>query len=320
MTPVAVSVADACNLEKGSRGRSLIVISCWTMSIFPSISWWNGTLYGPVFTMFLPEGPMRDLATHEMWFRVMAPWLVFGVVFAIALYLLLKPEKQLDVTKGQMAEMFDELGAFTKQEKGCLFVLIFMVVCLILQNFLPFSSNQAMLASFALLLILGVLSIKDISTSVNWDAIFFTGMILGFAQIFEVSGLMTWVAPFLASFLKPIAFSPLVFVTVLFALCILIRFVDVSQGWISTAIFALMTPMLFVEHGIHPLIPIFVFVCASNLFFFRYAQPWIVQIESITGDNGWNPKHLSQASVLYVCLAGVMLVISRFYWGLVGVI
>jgi len=320
MTPVAVSVADACRLEKGCRGRSLIVISCWALSIYPSIAWINGSLFGPAFTAFLPQGMMRDLVTPEIWFRVMAPWLLFAVVFVVVLYFLLKPEKELSITKSQLSEMYEELGPPGKEEKGCIATLVFLIVALIAQNFLPFSTNQALLAALVLLLILGVLSRKDISTGANWDVIMFMGAIMSFPQIFEVSGLTAWLSPFLSSLLSPIAWNPLVFVLGLFGLCVLLRFVDVAQGWITAAILGLATPFLLSDHGIHPMIMIMVFVSASNVFFFRYAQPWIVQVESVCGDGGWNPRHLKSASVLYVVLAAAMLVFCRFYWELIGVL
>jgi len=320
LTPIAVSVADACCLEKGSRGRSLIVISCWTLSIFPSVAWMNGSLFGPAFSSFLPEGLMRDMATPEMWFRVMAPWLLFSVVFVIALYFLLKPEKELTITKAQVREMYDELGPIGKKEKGCLVSLVFMLVCLIMQAFLPITANQVLLASLVLMLILGVLSDRDISAGGNWDVIVFFGVLLGFTNIFNVSGLTDWLTPFLSTLIESIAFSPLVFVLALFGICVLARFFDAAQGWIIASIFSLATPMLYSEYGIHPLIPVMVFVSASNVFFFRYAQPWIATVESVCGDGGWNPRHLRSASILYVCLAAVMLVFSRFYWELVGVL
>ena len=319
LTPIAVSVADACLLEKGGRGRSLIVISCWAFCIFPSIAWQNGSLFGPAFTSFLPEGPMRDMATAEMWFIVMAPWLLFSVIFVVALYFLLKPETKLAITKTQIKGMYDELGPIGKKELGCLVTLVFMLVCLVLQTFLPLTANQALLASLVLLLILGVISGKDISTGINWDVIVFFGVLLGFSNIFSVSGLTAWFTPFLSDLIQAIAISPLVFVLALFAICVLCRFFDAAQGWITASIFSLATPMLYSDHGIHPLVPTMVFVSASNVFFFRYAQPWVVQAESVCGDGGWNPRHLREASILYVCLAAVLLVLSRFYWGAVGV-
>ena len=319
MTPVAVSVADACRLERGSRGRSLIVISVWTLSLFPAIAWMNGSLFGPVFTEFLPSGPMRSMVTEWEWFTVMAPWLLFGAVFTVALYFLLKPEQKLNITKDQISRMYDELGPMSRDEKGCLAALVFMLICLVLQTFLPFTTNMVLLASLILLLLLGVISAKEISTGINWDTVIFFGMILGFTRIFEVSGITAWLSPYLASVMEPIAFSPLVFVLALYGICVLIRFLDVSQGWISSAILALATPALYTEFGIHPLVPIMVFICASNLFFFRYQQPWIIQVESVCGKDGWNPRHLAYASVMYAILAAVFLVFCLFYWQLVGV-
>lgn len=319
LTPIAVSIADACRLEKGSRGRSIIVISCWTMSIFPSIAWKNGSLFGPVFTNFLPEGPMRDMVTQETWFIVMAPWILFSIVFVIALYFLLKPGEKLYVSKEAVCKMYEELGPISKREKGCLFSIVFMFICFILQLFLPITVNQILLVTFALLLLLGVLSIKDIS-SASWDVIMFFGIMLSFTNIFNMSGLTAWLTPPLAGLMQTIAISPLFFVLALFFICVVLRFVDVAQAWIIAPILSIATPVLFYEHGFHPLVSTSVFVTASCLFFFRYHQAWIVQVESVCGDSGWNPKHLKSASILFVCLAVLFLVFNRFYWGLVGIL
>jgi len=319
-TPIAVSVADACRLEKDSRGRSLIIISAWLLSIFPAIAWINGSLFGPVFSAFLPEGAMREMATPDMWFRVMAPWLLFAVVFVVALYFVLKPERPLTITKEQVSQMYKELGPITKAEKCCLVVFVLLFVGLVLQLFLPFTTNQAILAAFVLLLLMGVFKAGDISSAVGWDTIMFFGVILSFVHIFYASGITAWLTPSLTLLMRPIAVNPLVFVLALYVICLLIRFVDVSQGWISSAILAMATPMLLVDFGIHPLIPIMVFICASNLFFFKYHQPWIDQVESVCGQNAWNPRHLSAASILYAGLAGVFLVFCYFYWGAVGVL
>jgi len=319
LTPIAVSVADACCLEKGSRGRSIIVIACWTMSIFPSLAWKNGSLFGPVFTAFLPEGAMRDMATQEAWFLVMAPWLLFSIVFVAALYFLLKPKEKLNISKETVCKMYDDLGPITKKEKGCLFSISFMFICLVLQLFLPITTNQILLITFSFLLLLGVLSPKDIS-SANWDVVMFFGIMLSFTNIFNVSGLTAWLTPYLAGVMQAIAITPLFFILALFVICIILRFVDVAQAWILAPILSLATPILFYEHGLHPLISTSVFVTASCLFFFRYQQAWIVQVEAVCGDGGWNPKHLKSASVLFVCLAVLLLVFNRYYWGLVGIL
>jgi di/tricarboxylate transporter len=321
LTPIAVSVADVCMLEKQSKGRSLIILSAWTVSLFPGLAWLNGSLYGPVFTSFLPEGAMRGMATEDVWLRALgAPWILFSVLLLAGLYIALRPERELSMTRAQTKKMYKDLGPASKAEKGCLASFILMVTGLVLQTFLPITTNQVLFAAFIAMLLLNVLSLKDISSGINWDIVVFFGVIMGFSHVFNVSGITVWLSPILTSLLAPIAFSPIVFVLALYVLCLLLRFLDVTQGWTIAAILTMATPMLFYDYGLHPLISIMVFLCAANLFFFNYHQPWLGQIESVCGDSGWNPRHLRAASLLYACLAPVILVISRFYWGLIGII
>jgi len=321
LAPIAAGVADACRLERNSKGRSLILISAWSVAVFPGIAWLNGSLYGPVFTSYLPVGLMRDMATEQMWFVVIGvPWILLSIVFLAVLYIVLKPECKLTVTKAQLESMYDELGPLSKKEKGCLAAFVFFIICLLLQTFLPITISQALFAAFILLLLLNVLSVKDISTGIGWDIVLFFGIALSISQIFEASGITGWLSPILTSMLAPVAFSPLVFVLALYGICIVLRFFDVAQGWISSAILAVATPMLFTDFGLHPLISLMAFLCAANLFFFRYHQPWIGQVEAVCGDKGWNPRHLKAASILYAVLAGAILVFCRFYWGIVGIL
>ena len=321
LTPIAISVADARLLEKQSKGRSLIVISAWVVSIFPGIAWLNGSLFGPVFTSYLPAGPMREMATDQMWLRAMgAPWMLLSIAFLAVLYLVLKPEQELVVSKEQLRQMYDDLGPLQKKERGCLIALVFMLICLVLQTFLPITTNQSLLAALILMLFLGVLTIKDVSHGISWDTVAFFGMTLSFSRIFEVTGITEWLSPILSSLLEPIAFSPLVFVLALFGICLLLRFLDIAQGWILAAVLALSTPMLYSEFGLNPMVSVMVYLCAGNLFLFRYHQPWVGQVEAVCGDGGWNPRHLTTAALIYVGLAILMLIFCRFYWPLVGIL
>lgn len=320
LTPIAVSVADACCLEKHSKGRSLIIIAAFSVCIFPGLAWLNGSLFGPVFTSFLPVGLMQEMATESMWTMVIGvPSLVLSILFLIMLYFMLKPEQKLTVTKETISQMYKDLGGITRDEKVSLIIFVFLLVGLALQNFLPYNTNQLLLVVFALLLFFNVFSAKEISTGINWDIVAFFGTAIGLGHIFEVSGITAWLSPILASLITPIAGSLMVFTLVLYVIAVVLRFVDVAQGWVSTAIFAMATPMLFADFGIHPLILLMVFITASNLFIFRYHQPWVGLIESVCGDGGWDSKHLFKVSLGYVVLGAVILFLCVFYWQLIGV-
>ena len=317
LTPIAAVVADACGLEKASRGRSLIILTAWTVSIFPGIAWYNGSLYGIVFATFLPESVA---VTESMWLLAMAPWIPMSLAYLALLYFLLKPAEPLNISKEQLRQMYNDLGTPQLTEKKCLLAFSFLILALTLSAFIPISINQILFATFIILLISGVLDVKDISQGINWDIIAFFGVILGFNHIFNTAGISQWLAPILAELMRPIAFSPFVFVIALYVICVLIRLADAAQGFISSSIMALATPMLFQDFGIHPLVVMTVFICAANLFLFRYHQPWIGQVESALGDNGWNPKHLTKAAIAYAVFAAVFLLVCVFYWMLVGIL
>ena len=320
LTPIALNVADACRLPKHSKGRSLIVISAYGVSIFPGIAWLNGSLFGPVFTAYLPFGAMRDMATEHAWLRMMGlPWLLLSALFLAALYLVLKPEEKLSVTKAQLSDMYRALGPTSRDEKVCAVVFALLLLGLALQNLLPINTNQVLYASLGILIFCGVFSAKDISNGVSWDIVIFFGILLGFSRIFEVSGITAWLSPILSSLLLPIAGSPMLFLLALYGICVLLRFLDVAQGWLIAAILSMATPALYADHGIHPLICVMVFICASNVFFVRYHQPWLGQVEAVCGEDGWDSIHVRTASFVYALLAAAILIFCRFYWQIIGV-
>jgi di/tricarboxylate transporter len=320
LTPIALSVADACCLPEKSKGRSLIIISAYGVSIFPGIAWLNGSLFGPVFTSYLPSGLMREMATEQAWLQIMGlPWMLLSVLFLAVIYFVLKPDEKLSVTKTQLSDMYRKLGTVSRDEKVCAAVFVLLLVGLALQSVLPITTNQVLFVSLGILLFCGVFSVKDISTGVSWDIVVFFGILLSFSRIFEVSGITVWLSPILSSLLIPIAAHPVLFLVSLYGICLLLRFLDVAQGWIIAAILSMATPALYTDFGIHPLFCVMVFICAANLFFFRYHQPWLGQVEAICGDNGWASRHLAAASVVYAIVAVVILVFCRFYWQIIGI-
>lgn len=320
ITPVAVNIADMCGLEKNSIGRSLIVISGWTISIFPGIAWLNGSLYGPVFSSFLPES-MSSMANAEAWFMVMGPpWLLYSTFFFFILYRTLRPEEELVISKEKIGNLYKQLDPFHREEICCLIVFVLMIIGLIGQNIFTYNTSQVIQIAFFLLLFCNVLTIKDISQGVNWDTIVFFGMILGLPNIMEVSGLSDWIEPKLTSLLLPIAENIYTYVICSYFILLLIRFIDVAQGWITVSILCLAAPTLYNDFGIHPLISLTIYIAACNVFFLHYHQPWIGQAEAVFADNGWAIKHLQKAAVLYAVSVPLMLMGCIIYWKIIKVL
>ena|GEM_PF-715041 len=319
LTAISVSVADACDLLKGSRGRSLIIITAWASAIFPGTGWYTGSLYGPVLTGFLPI-EMQQIATEGLWLKVMVlPWIFITIAFFIIIYFMLRPKEKLQITREKFAMLYHELGNITKSEKIVSATLMAVLLCLTFQKMLGLASFQIMLLGFLIFLLTRVIGKQDIGTGISWDIILFIGVIIGLPNIIITSGIASWAEPVLGYVITFLTRSSLTFLIGLTLIFFALRFIDVTWGFAAGAFLATATPVLYHTYHIHPTIVLMIFTFGGTLFFTSYQQPWIPQAESIMQDAGWNPKHLWQAACVYAGVVILTLIVFLPYWKAIGV-
>jgi di/tricarboxylate transporter len=319
LTAISMSVADACNLSKDSRGRSLIIITAWASAIFPGTGWYTGSLYGPVLTGFLPI-EMQRIATEGLWFKVMGlPWIFITIAFFVIIYFMLRPEEKLHITQEKFAALYLELGNITKSEKIVFITLMTVLLCLPFQAMLGLASFQIMLLGFLIFLLTRVIGKQDIGTGISWDIILFFGIIMGLPDIIITSGIASWAEPVMGYVITFLTRSALTFLIGLTLIFFALRFIDVTWGFAIGAFLATATPVLYNSYHIHPTIVMMIFTFGGTLFFTSYQQPWIPQAESIMQDAGWNPKHLRQAACVYAGVVILTLIIFLPYWNAIGV-
>lgn len=318
LTAIAVSVADACDLAKGSRGRSLIIITAWASAVLPGTGWYTGSLYGPVLTGFLPI-EMQQIATEGEWFKVMGlPWVFITIAFFVIICFVLRPEKKLHITREQFAKLYLELGEITKSEIIVFTTLLAVLLCLPLQKMLGLASFQIMLMGFFIFLLTRVIGKQDLGTGISWDIILFIGVIIGLPDIIVISGIANWAESVTGYMIRFLTRSSLIFLVGLTLVFFALRFIDVTWGFAIGAFVATATPVLYTTYHIHPTIVLMVFTFGGTLFFTSYQQPWIPQAESIMQDAGWNPKHLQQAAWIYACVVILALIVFLPYWKAIG--
>lgn len=320
LSAVAVSVADACQLEKGSRGRSLIVIAAWFTAIFIGIGWFTGSLNGPVLTGFLPM-EMQGLITPELWMKTMAlPWIFITLGFLVGLLFVLRPKEKLGVTKEQMGDFYEKLGKISIDEKVTLMILIAVFILLGTQGFHKLPSDIIMLAGMFFLMFFKVIRVSDIGSGVSWDIIIFIGAIMGLSGVFKEAGIVEWVSKGIDPLITVLTGNPLFFVLGLMIIFTVLRFVDITWGWTTAALLSTTTPMLYSVYGIHPMISLFVFAAGGGIFFLSYQQPWIALTESVTKDSGWHVKHMQKAGVVFFVVVLVAIIVFIPYWQWIGVL
>lgn len=320
LASVAVSVADACQLEKGTRGRSLIVISAWFTAIFLGIGWFTGSLNGPVLTGFLPT-EMQSLITPDLWLKTMClPWIFITIVFLMGLYFILGPKEKLAVTKKEMQGFYQNLGKISKAETATFIILAGVFLALGTQGFHGLPAYLTMLAGLFFLMLFKIITGPDIATGVSWDIIVFIGSIMGLSGVFAEAGIVEWISASISPLTTVLATNPLIFVMGLMIVFTVLRFVDITWGWTTAALLSTTTPMLYYTYGINPVILLFVFAAGGGIFFFAYQQPWMALTESITKDSGWDVKHMQKAGLVFFGSVLLAIVVFIPYWQWIGVL
>ena len=94
--PLAMETVDLCGIPKNSKGRSLILLSAWSMSVIPGIGWYTGSLLGPVISGIFSSVPEIPAITPSKWLSIcLLPTAIVTVLLLIMSYFFLKPDSNL---------------------------------------------------------------------------------------------------------------------------------------------------------------------------------------------------------------------------------
>ena len=318
--PVALYVVEACKLNGGSRGASMITLTAWAMAVFPGTGWLTGSLYGPIMTGFLPA-ELKPLANFDTWFKIMAlPWFLITVVFVILLFFALRPKEPLGITRETFLEQYRALGKISRPETITAITLLAALLAFTTERYHQVPTAAVALAAFFVLIVFRVIILPDISRGINWDIIMFFGATISLSTIFAQSGISNWLGRVLEPGVLALAGSTEAFLIILTLALWLIRFVDVPWGFSTAALTATLLIPLYGQFGIHPLVGIMIFTAAGNCFFLTYQQPFLIIGESIARGRGWRSGHVTLAGLLYAVAVMVSLMASLLYWESIGAI
>lgn len=312
--PIALSLVEACRITDRSEGSALICFAAYAAVLLPGTGWQTGSLWG-IFMMGFYPPEMKSLVTAGVWFRYMAgPWFGITVLYMTMLYIVFRPAQPLNLERNTFQKQYEGLGKITRQEIGCAVVLSMTLILFSTEKWTGIKTPEAALMGLVALMLLGIISLSDIGTGVNWDIINFFGVVIGLTPIFAAAGIADWAQPIIEPGILSLAGSPL---TLLLALTILlwgIRFIDVPWGFTTFAILAPVFVPLYQQYGIHPALVSVAFIAAGNSGFMAYQQPFIMVSNSITQSRCWSNKQVAISGVLYAVaiIAGILL--SSFYW------
>ena len=312
--PIALKCCELCNLEKGSKGNSLILLTAFAMALIPGSGWFSGLLAGPIIqSMFINAG-MENLITFQSWSDILfLPMMIATAIVAILGLILLKPTDPISpsIRSEIKAQVIPKIS---RKEYIVAVVLSSVFAMFVTSNFHGIPDVAVCLAAIIILFISGVLESKDFNTGVNWDLVIFIGMAISLGSIFFESGISMWLSGIIVPAISPITGNPWVFVYVITIAMFLWRFVDVAAFIPTMAIVIPILPDIQAVYQIHPLILVAPLVMAHNAFFMAYQNIWAMMSLSISKDRAWESKHLSLYGVVYFVACLLALTVAIPMW------
>ena len=315
MIPIAVQCCELCELEKGSKGNSLILLTALGMALIPGSGWMSGVLWGPIISGMINSVPeTQGLVTFDSWFGVLFVPIVITTVLLVAFSLLvLKPKEKLSrgaidgIRKAPRKKM-------TRKEIIAGLVLIGVFIMFLTSSLHGLPDAAVCLAAVFIFFLTGVLESGDFNTGVNWDLIVFVASALSFSAIFTTTGISAWLAGIVVPALAPIASSPVLFMAGIMLFVFLWRFFDVALFIPTIAILVPILPAIQAAYSISPLVWLFVFVMAGNSFVMAYQNMWAMMSRSISGERTFTNKHLGIYGLLYFAACAVAMAVAIPMW------
>jgi len=321
IVPIALSCAELCGFGKGTKERSILLISAWVAAVVPGTAWPSGSLNGPILTGTFASSGLGDIVFSE-WVRAALLPVFITVILTILLgYLLNKPKEQPALSRSMFLSTFAGIGPVAKNEIVTAVILVGCFIFFVTRQLHHIPDAAVCITGLILLFVFGIIKAENIGTGVNWDLILFIGGILGYGAIFEYTGLSKMLVGVIAPAVAPIAGSSTGLFLILAALVFFLwRFVDVATFIPTFAIVTAMIPGFAAEFGIDPYVWIPVLVLAQNTFLMTYTNMFALIAEKSMGENGWNAKTFSRYSLVYCGCAVVAIAVSLPYWAGLGLI
>lgn len=318
--PLALSFVEICKLKKGSNGRALILLTAWAMVLLPGSGWLTGSLWGPiVMGMYNATPGLEGIISFNTWGKVaLMPIAISTILLIVGGYFVLKPEKEISVSKETFSNEYDKLGPMSRDEISTSIILALCFFFFATGQIHHIPDAAICLGGLFALTATGVIKFKDISGGISWDLVLFVGVAMGLGAIFANTGVSEWLSSVLVPMLAPLTGNPWIFVYALVLILFLWRFLDIAVLIPTMAILIPILPTISASYGINPLLWIAIFVMVGNCFFMSYQNMFALIGEAILGDKGWSSVQIFRYGMIYFIACIIALLIAIPYWNNLG--
>ena len=320
MVPIAVQCCELFNLEKKSKGNSLIILTAFAMALIPGSGWLTGVIWGPFIQGQVEAAGMAGLVTFNSWLSVLLlPVAVSTVLLVVFGLLFLSPDEKLP--EEAFASVKNQaLGKMSRNEIIAAVILTLVFIASLTGAVHGLSTAVICIAAMLAFFLFGVLETKDFNAAANWNLVIFIAMALSLGSIFAATGVSGWLSGIIVPALGPVAGNPWLFVFAAMVFMFIWSMVDVAMFIPTIAIMVPILPDIQEAYQISPLIWIAMFIMAGNAFFLAYQNMWAVMSRSISEDKdrAWDNRHMSLYGVLYFTACMLAMIVTVPVWMRLG--
>ncbi len=313
--PIVLNVVTALKLTPRSRESAFITLVAYTAILVPGNGWLTGSLAGPINMGLLSPALQVGLDWYGYSRALILPWAIITILLLSYLFIVFRPWQLVLTTDYRETD----LPPVSKRETAAAVVLLLCFLGYLTTPLHGLESASITAFSVFLLFATGVLNAGSVSAGVNWEVVLFFGSIMSIARILDTVGLTALLSESLFPFVMRFANGVTLFVFLMIAVTLAVRFVDVVWGLPTIAIMFAFAPALSAA-GIHPVILCFISGIIQCFTMLQYMSPFAIMSGNILEHRGWNDRHLAIYGLGYLLSVGLAVLPAIWYWRLLGLL
>jgi di/tricarboxylate transporter len=316
MVPIAWAVVQSLGIKPGSKGSALIILTTVEMAVVPGVGLLLSSLNGPVIqSVFQAKNLPLNYGEYA---TVMAlPTLIICVLIIIANQIVLKPDTPLNVSSGFAKKELLGMGAMKQSEVITGIVVVASIILWATDRYHHLPSFVIGMVGLAIFGLAGIIKDSDMGTGVSWTLLLFIGGVFSLQTVIQAVKITDWLGGYFIPVALQMSSNTFLLMLVMSISVILLRFIDPTGFLVIPVLFLPLVDVLM-KAGINPLVVVAPTTVASAPFFMSYQNFWIAMSEGMTGGRAYSGKQRLTAATTYAVIVLAVLVLSVFYWKMIG--
>lgn len=317
LAPLALGVSDAMGYEHKSPKAAGIFCAFFTGTFVLSPLFLSASAGSYGIIGWIPE-PFKSQFNWGTWFISALPWgLVTFVLSAVVILFLFKPKNDAKIDSTFINEQIKALGPMKREEKITITIMLVSIVLWILENTIGVNSTVVALIALCLLIILGVMDLKDFN-NMGWDFLLYIGGLITIGSVFTAVKVDTWIGGILRPYLSGFMSNTFLFIIVMAVIILALRMCMVS--WFTPlTIFSVVLSPIAVQLGLNPWVYCFIVYTSVCVFVVPYQHVQYLTAIACTGDM-FAIKDVTKFAVAYLVINVIGLLVSVPVWTMLGYI